>query len=68
VTKNTETLLDASKENDLEVNAENTKHVHVSSPECNYNHGIKRAKTYFENMAKFRHLGKTVTNQIYLHE
>jgi hypothetical protein len=32
--KNTETLLDASKEVSLEENVENYVYVHISSPEC----------------------------------
>jgi hypothetical protein len=34
VTKNTQTLIDASKEIGLEVNTEKTKYMSVSSPKC----------------------------------
>jgi hypothetical protein len=34
INRNTETLIDASKEVGLEVNAEKTNYVAVSSPEC----------------------------------
>jgi hypothetical protein len=43
--KNTETLIDASKEVGLEVNVEKTKHMlGVSGPECRPNLGNKNRK------------------------
>jgi hypothetical protein len=38
-------------------------YVAVSSPECRANHDIKIANRCIENVAQFRYLGMTVTNQ-----
>jgi hypothetical protein len=40
----------------------------VSSPESRANLYIKVANKCFENVAKFRYLGTTVTNQNLIHE
>jgi hypothetical protein len=62
--KNMETLIDASKEVGLEVNREKTKYMLLSNHQnAGQNHDIKIAKRYFENVAKFRYLGATITNQ-----
>jgi hypothetical protein len=53
-----ETLIDASREVRLEVNAEITKYLLLS---CHHNggqnHNIKIANRSFENVAKFTHFG-----------
>jgi hypothetical protein len=58
IKKNTESLIDASKEVDLEVNTENTKHMLLFHHQnAGQNHDIKIAKGCFENVAQFRYLG-----------
>jgi hypothetical protein len=63
IKKNTETL-DTSKDVGLDVNAEKTKYMLLS---CHQNagqtHNIKIGDRSFENVAQFRYLGMTVTNQ-----
>jgi hypothetical protein len=66
VKKSTETLIDASKEAGLEVNRRKTEH--ISSPECRQNYDIKTANKCFENVAQFRYLGTTITNQNLIQE
>jgi hypothetical protein len=44
IKKNTETLIDASKEVGLEVNADKTKYMLLSSPECRSESGHKNSK------------------------
>jgi hypothetical protein len=64
VKKNTETLMDASKEVDLEINAEKTKYMLLSRHQnVGQNREIKIANRSFENVSQFRYLGMTVTNQ-----
>jgi hypothetical protein len=69
IQKNTGTLIDASKEVGVEVNAEKTKCMllsHRQNAEQNYD--IKMANTYFENVEHFKYLGTTVTNQNLIQE
>jgi hypothetical protein len=64
IKKNTQTLIDASKEVGLEVNAEKTKYMLLSRTQnAGQNHDIKTDNRFFESAAKFRYLGTTVTNQ-----
>jgi hypothetical protein len=67
--KNMETLIDASKEVDLEINVEKTKYMLLS---CHKNVGqnrdIKIAKRSFENVSQFEYLGTTVSNQNLIQE
>jgi hypothetical protein len=66
---NMETSIDASKELGLEVNTEKTKYMLVSRHyNAGQNYDIKKAGRYFENVAKFRYLGTTITNQIVFQE
>jgi hypothetical protein len=64
IKKNTETLIEDSKEVGLEVNREKTKYMLLSRCQnIGQNHDIKIADRYFENVAQFRYLGTTITNQ-----
>jgi hypothetical protein len=65
IKKNTETFIDTSKENGLEVNAEKTKYMLLSRHQnAGQNHEIKKANTAFENSSKSRYLGSRVTIKI----
>jgi ribosomal protein S2 len=64
IKKNTEILIDASKEVGLEVNREKTKYMLLSRHQnAGQSYDIKIANRCFENEAKFRYLGTTITNQ-----
>jgi hypothetical protein len=64
IQKNTEALLDAGKEVGLEVNSEKTKYMLVSRcQKPGLKHGIKTANRSFEDVAKFKYLGTTLTDQ-----
>jgi hypothetical protein len=66
---NTDALLDISKEVGLEVNPEKTKYVLIPhSLKLGQNHSIKIAKGPFEDVAKFKYLDKTLTDQDCMHE
>jgi hypothetical protein len=67
--KNTETLIDASKEAGLEVNAEKTKYMLLSPHQrAAQNRDIKITNRFFENLAQFIYMGTTVTNQNLIQE
>jgi hypothetical protein len=64
INKNTETLIDASKEVGLETNLEKTKHMLLSRYQnADQNSDTKIAHRLFENVSQFKYLGTTVTNQ-----
>jgi hypothetical protein len=64
IKKNTETLIDISREVDLHVNTEKTKYMLLSHHQNEeQNHDIKTANRCFENVAQFKYLGMKVTNQ-----
>jgi hypothetical protein len=69
INKNTEALIDASKEVGVEVNAEKSKCMLKSCHQsAGQNHNIKIANRSVENAANFKYLGMTVKNQNLIHE
>jgi hypothetical protein len=64
IKENTETLIDASTEVGLEINAEKTKYMLLSHHQnAGQNRDIKAANRLFENVSPLKYLGTTVTNQ-----
>jgi hypothetical protein len=62
--KNRDALLDASKEVGLEVNPEKTTYMLVSCcQKAGQRHSIRRANRSFEDVAKFKYLGTTLTDK-----
>jgi hypothetical protein len=69
IKKNTEDLLDASKEVGLEVNPEKTKYMLISrSQKIGQKHSIKMGNRSFEDVAKFKYLGTTPTDPNCMHK
>jgi hypothetical protein len=69
IKKNTETLIDASKEVGLQINADKTKYMLLSRQQnVGQNRDIKIANRLFENVSQFKYLGTTVTNQHLIRE
>jgi hypothetical protein len=68
IKKNTETLIDASKEVGLEINIEKTKHMLLSHHQnAGQNQDIKIANRLFENVSRTKYL-ETITNQNLIQE
>jgi hypothetical protein len=69
IKKNTEAFIYASKEVGLEVKAEKTKcMLPPRHQNAEKDHDINIVDKCFENVAQFRYLGTTVTNQNLIHE
>jgi hypothetical protein len=71
IRKNTQTLIDASKEVDLEINIEKTKYTSMflsRHQNVGQNQDIKIANRSFENVSQFKYLGTIVTNQNVIQE
>jgi hypothetical protein len=67
--KNTKTLLEASRDVGLEINAEKTKYMIMSrQPNSGQNEKVRTANESFEKVAKFKYLGKTLTNKSVIHD
>jgi hypothetical protein len=69
IKKNTEILIDASKDVGLEVSVEKTKYMLLSRQQnVGKNLDIIIANRLFENVSQFKYLGMTVTNQNLIQE
>jgi hypothetical protein len=64
IKKNTEALLDATTDVGLEVNPEKTKYIlMLHNQKIGQRHSIKIVNRSFEDVAKFKYLGTTLTDQ-----
>jgi hypothetical protein len=69
IKENSETLLEASRDIGLEINAEKTKYMimshHLNSGQ---NQNVRKTNGLFEKVGKFKYLGMTLTNQNDIHD
>ena len=69
IKENAETLVEASKEIGLEVNAGKTKYMVMSQDQnAGRSHSMKTDDSSFERLEEFKYLGTTLTNQISIQE
>jgi hypothetical protein len=69
IKETTETLFEASRDIDIKINAEKTKYMIMSHhPNSGHNQNVRIGSELFENVAKFKYLGMTLTNQNDIHD
>jgi hypothetical protein len=69
IKENSETLLEASRDVGLEINAEKTEYMIMSRHQnSGQNQKIRIANESFANVAIFKYLGTTLTNQNDIHD
>ena len=69
IKKHTETLVAASKETGLEVNADKTKYMVISRDQnAGLSHNTKTDTSSFESAEQFKYLGTILTHQISIQE
>jgi hypothetical protein len=68
IQKNTEALLDASKEVGLEVNSEKSTYMLMSGKKAGQRQSMKIANRSFEGVEKLKNLGTTLTDQSRMQE
>jgi hypothetical protein len=63
IKENTESLLEASRDIGLKINAEKTQYMIMSRyPNSGQNQNVRIANESFEKVSKFKYLGTTLTN------